>query len=126
VNTGLTLDAGALIALDRDDRRFAYIIKAIILDEESINIPAPVLAQVIRNPATQARILRVLQYPKTQVVPLDRDDAMAIGALLRRTNTRDIADAHVVICARRAQERIATTDPDDLRRLDPDLDLIVL
>jgi hypothetical protein len=40
--------------------------------------------------------------------------------------TADIVDAHVVICARRARQRIVTTDPDDLRRLDPGVELALL
>jgi hypothetical protein len=33
---------------------------------------------------------------------------------------------HVVICARRAGQGVVTSDPDDLRRLDPALRLITL
>jgi len=32
----------------------------------------------------------------------------------------------VVICARRASQQVVTSDPDDLHRLDPQLDLIVV
>jgi hypothetical protein len=35
-------------------------------------------------------------------------------------------DAHVVICARRAGQRVVTSDPDDLRALDPSINLMVL
>jgi predicted nucleic acid-binding protein len=46
--------------------------------------------------------------------------------LLGTSRTRDIADAHVVVCARRSGQTIVTSDPDDLRRLDPTLTLVVL
>jgi predicted nucleic acid-binding protein len=48
------------------------------------------------------------------------------ATLLAASGTADIADAHVVICARRAAQRIATSDPDDLRALDPSVDVVVL
>jgi predicted nucleic acid-binding protein len=38
---------------------------------------------------------------------------------LAASGTRDIVDAHVVVCARRSRQPIVTSDPDDLRRLDP-------
>jgi hypothetical protein len=50
---------------------------------------------------------------------LDGVDATCVGVLLGATGTRDIADAHVVVCARRAAQAIVTSDPDDLLRLDP-------
>jgi hypothetical protein len=37
----------------------------------------------------------------------------------RATRTADIADAHVVICAKQHDDLIATSDPDDLRKLNP-------
>ena len=42
------------------------------------------------------------------------------------SGTSDIADAHVVICARRAGQPVVTSDPGDLRQLDPALRLIAL
>jgi len=35
-----------------------------------------------------------------------------------------VVDAHVVICARRSHQAIVTSDPEDLRRLDPHAVLI--
>lgn len=46
--------------------------------------------------------------------------------LLAASGTTDIADAHVVICARRASQPVVTSDPGDLSRLDPALPLIVV
>jgi hypothetical protein len=51
---------------------------------------------------------------------------VSVGRLLAQNGTTDITDAHVVICARRSSQRIATSDPDDLRRLDPGVELIDL
>jgi hypothetical protein len=57
---------------------------------------------------------------------LDRVDAMSVGRLLAASGTTDIADAHVVVCARRAHSLVVTSDPGDLRRLDPALVLTVV
>jgi hypothetical protein len=46
--------------------------------------------------------------------------------LLAATRTRDLVDAHVVICGRRAAQPIVTSDPHDLRRLDPNAQLITV
>jgi len=37
-----------------------------------------------------------------------------------------LTDAHVVVCARRSGTGVVTSDPDDLRRLDPSLPLTVI
>ncbi|MCA1702784.1 MAG: PIN domain-containing protein [Actinobacteria bacterium] len=89
-----------------------------------VTVPASALAQAIRRPERQARLARLIREPKTDVVPLDRLDATNIGRLLATSGTADITDAHVVVCARRHGQQVITTDPDDLRRLDPHLDLV--
>jgi hypothetical protein len=68
----------------------------------------------------------LIRQPTTDVVPLDRVDATNVGRLLATTGTADIADAHVVICARRSGQQVLTSDPDDLQRLDPGLGLVVV
>jgi predicted nucleic acid-binding protein len=121
---GIVFDAGGLIALERNDRRVFSILKTSLEDGGRILIPATVLAQVIRNPARQVRLWRTIQFENTEVIPLDGSHAQAVGALLARTATSDIADAHVVICAQTAGCAVITSDPLDLRRLDPKLRLI--
>jgi hypothetical protein len=68
----------------------------------------------------------LIRQPTTDVIDLDRVDATNVGRLLAASGTADVVDAHVVICARRSQQRIVTTDPEDLRRLDPTLQLITV
>jgi len=121
---GVTFDAGGLIALERNNREVLAIIQTALEDGDRFVVPASALAQVIRNPAQQVRLLRLLQLDKTDVIPLDRSHAQAIGLLLARAGTSDIADAHVVICAQRTGFAVITSDPSDLRRLDPSLRLI--
>ncbi len=124
--SGLTFDAGGLIALERNDRRVLLILDAALADGDRIIVPATALAQVIRNPARQVRLWRMIQFEKTEVVPLDGSDAQAVGVLLALTGTSDITDAHVVICAQREDYAVITSDPLDLKRLDPKLRLITV
>jgi hypothetical protein len=91
-----------------------------------VTIPATALAQAIRRPERQVRLARLARQPTTDVVPLDRVDATSVGRLLAASGTADIADAHVVICARRSEQHVATSDPGDLRRLDPAGQLVEL
>lgn len=121
---GLTFDAGGLIALEHNDRRVLALIATAVEDGDAIAVPATALAQVIRNPARQVRLWRLIQRDRTEVVPLDGGYAQAVGALLARTGTADIVDAHVVICAQKSRNVVITSDPRDLRRLDPELRII--
>ena len=121
---GIAFDAGGLIALERNNRRVFSILATALEDGSRIIVPATALAQVIRNPATQVRLWRMVQHDATDVTPLDASHAQAVGALLARTGTSDITDAHVVICAQRSDLVVITSDPLDLKRLDPKLRVI--
>ena len=123
---GVTLDAGGLIALDRDDRRVLVLVARAAQTGARVTIPATALAQAIRQRQRQARLSRLLRQPTTDVVPLDRVGATNVGRLLSASATADIADAHVVICARRAGQQVVTSDPDDLRNLDPRIGLVIV
>jgi len=122
---GVTLDAGGLIALDRDDRRVVVLLARARETGAQVTVPAPALAQAIRRPERQVRLSRLIRQPGTDVIALDRVDATHVGRLLAASGTSDIADAHVVICARAGQP-VVTSDPSDLRQLDPALRLIAL
>jgi len=121
----VTLDAGGLIALDRDDRRVIVLLARAAEISARITVPASALAQAVRDPARQARLARLLRQPTTDVVPLDRVDATHVGRLLAVSGTADVVDAHVVVCAARAGQSVVTSDPEDLRRLNPHLALVV-
>lgn len=123
---GITLDAGGLIALDRDERRVVVLLARASETRARVTIPASALARAIRRPERQARLARLVRQPTTDLVDLDRVDATNVGRLLAASGTADIVDAHVVVCARRAGQRVVTADPDDLRRLDPTLEVVAL
>ena len=124
--SGVTFDAGGLVALDRSDRRIIALLARVAEIGASVTIPATALAQAMRRPATQARLSRLVRQPTTRIISLDAPDATSVGILLAASRTTDIVDAHVVICGRRSAEPIVTSDPDDLKRLDPSARLIVL
>lgn len=121
---GVTLDAGALIAFERSDRRVVALLARCNELGAVVTIPSTALAQVIRQPPTQARLMRLLRQPTSKTVPLDRAGASRVGQLLRRTRTDDIVDAHVVVCARDAGQPVVTGDRADLVRLDAALKFV--
>jgi predicted nucleic acid-binding protein len=123
---GVTLDAGGLIALDRNDRRVVVLLARARETGARVTVPASALAQAIRRPDRQVRLSRLIRQPTTDVISLDRVDATNVGRLLAASGTSDIADAHVVVCARRASQPVVTSDPGDLRQLDNALRLITL
>lgn len=123
---GVTLDAGALIALDRGDRRVLVLLARAKDVGATVTVPATALAQAIRRPRTQVHLARFIRQPTTDLVALDGADATSVGILLAASGTSDIADAHVVVCGRRSRQPIATSDPNDLRRLDPAAVLVTI
>jgi hypothetical protein len=123
---GITLDAGGLIALDRNDRRTVVLLARATQTNSRVTVPASALAQVVRRPERQARLSRLIRQPLTDVVALDRVDAVHVGRLLAASGTADVVDAHVVVCARRIAQRVVTSDPDGLRALDPKLEVVVV
>jgi hypothetical protein len=118
---GITLDAGGLIAVDRNDRSVVVLLARATEVSARLTVPAGALAQAIRRPDRQVRLARLIRQPNADVVAIDRVDATNIGRLLSASGTADVVDAHVVICARRADQRVLTSDADDLRLLDPRL-----
>ncbi len=124
--SGITFDAGGLIALDRNDRRVIALLARADEQGMRVTIPATALAQAIRNPARQVRLRRLIRQVNTDLIALDGPDATAVGLLLGRSGTADIADAHVVVCAQRAGQSVVTSDPDDLKRLAPGLRLLAV
>lgn len=122
---GLTLDAGALIAFDREERDTMLVLDRAIRRNIKLTIPAGALAQAWRDGRTQTR-LAVLVRKRAEVEVLDSERARAAGQLCGVRGTSDIIDASIVLGARRRGDRVMTSDPEDLRRLDPTLELIVV
>lgn len=124
MTAGITLDAGGLIAVDRNDRRVIALLARARETGARLTVPATALAQAIRAPSQQVRLSRMLRQPTTDVVALDRVDATNVGRLLAASRTTDVVDAHVAICARRTGNKVVTSDPGDLQLLDPGLEIV--
>lgn len=110
----LILDAGAFIALGRDDRAMW---RRLELARRSGRLPVThggVVGQVWRGGARQALLARALDG--IDVRPLDEALGRYAGALLASTGTSDVVDAALVLLAEDTDD-IATSDLPDLRLL---------
>jgi hypothetical protein len=116
---GITLDAGALIALDRGDKRMIALLRQALKQGCAFRVPAGVLGQAWRDGRVQVTLARFLRSEEVEIVPLDEQLARSCGELCGAANTSDVIDASVVILARERRDPIITSDPHDLRRLDP-------
>lgn len=114
----LIIDAGALIALARNDYRVrSYLIVA---HERGVDVLVPpiVVTQTIRGAPQDALINRLLKSRGVAVPVVGEDLARQAGRLLATSGLRDAADAQIVAeAARSAPSTILTGDPGDLRRL---------
>ncbi|MCC6811428.1 MAG: PIN domain-containing protein [Deltaproteobacteria bacterium] len=124
--SGLTLDSGALIAFERNDRRVVAIMARALEHSLKLVVPSGVVGQCWRDGRRQARLARLLGSEVIEVVPLNDHLARASGQLCGVSRTNDVIDASVVVCARERGHAVATSDADDLRRLDPKLRLVVV
>lgn len=109
----MILDAGPLIAAERDRRRFAALVSVALAEDAVLRTTEAIVAQVWRNP-TQANLGRALSA--VEILP-EFGDGRRIGELLATTSTSDVVDAHLAILARRLSEPVLTSDIDDLQLL---------
>lgn len=123
---GLTLDTGALLALERGDPRIRALLRRAEQNALPLAVPAGVVAQAWRGGPRQARVARLLADPAVTVAVLDDPTARAVGLLCGRTGHSDVVDVHVALHARQQGHAAVTSDADDLHRVDPSLPLIVV
>lgn len=127
MNEAVVLDAGALIAIERRSPQVQEIVRAVRSRRVGIVVPTVVVAQVIRSGGRQANLRRFLADPYLRFEGVAYPTALKIGALLGQSGTGDVVDAAVVVCAKEAGSApVITSDPQDLRKLDPALPLIVV
>ncbi|HEX8790636.1 MAG TPA: hypothetical protein VF765_06765 [Polyangiaceae bacterium] len=109
----LLLDAGALIALDRNDQSMWTRLVRARQDGIPLLTHVGIVGQAWRSPR-QARLAQALRAIK--IAPLDASLGRSIGELLGATGSDDVVDASLVLISR-AGDRIYTSDPDDLLAL---------
>lgn len=110
----LVLDSGALVALERNERKMWIRLKAAQLGGDLPLTHAGVLGQVWRGGPRQARFSQALGG--IDVRPLDEPLGRAAGQLLGAAGLADVIDAGVVLLAVDGDE-IVTMDHDDLAQL---------
>lgn len=110
----LVLDAGAFVALERNERAMWVRLKAEQVNRELPLTHAGVLGQVWRGGPRQARLSQALAG--IDIRPLDEESGKAAGRLLGATGLSDVVDAAVVLLAHDGDE-IITSDHDDLAQL---------
>ena len=123
-SAGIVLDAGALIALDRGDKRMIALLHRAIAQGRMFRVPAGVVGQAWRDSRVQMTLARFLQSEEVEIIPLDEQLARTCGELCGAAGSADIVGASVVILARQRRDPVITSDPNDLRRLDPAAQII--
>jgi hypothetical protein len=113
--SALVLDAGAFIAIDRNDRSMMARLRVAQARGYDLRTSAIVLAQVWRSPGgKQANIARILR--SVDVRSVDEEMGRDAGVLLAKARADDPVDATVVLVAR-SGDLILTSDPRDIARL---------
>lgn len=118
---GVTIDTGALIAFERGDPRMRQLIREVLLAQATVVVPAGVVAQAWRDGRRQVELGNLLRANSVRIDALTRILAMAAGELCARPRTSDVIDASIVLAALRTHTTVVTSDPDDIRHLDPSL-----
>jgi PIN domain nuclease of toxin-antitoxin system len=124
VQTQYVLDAGALIAHERNNSKVSALLKVAAQQRIEMVLPSVVLAQVWRDGSRQAILSRMLRNPGLVEAALHHEDAKRVGELLRESGTTDVANAHVVVLAGRLRAPVITSDPGDISKLNAEFPLI--
>jgi predicted nucleic acid-binding protein len=122
---GLTLDTGALLALDHPAK---FTIMQARLDEAlrrggTVCVPVGAIAQAWRGPR-QVLLARLLKSRDIDIAVMTPNIARTVGLMCARTGHDDVIDVHVAMCARERSHAVVTSDPGDIARIDPELLLI--
>jgi predicted nucleic acid-binding protein len=112
--SGVTYDAGALIAAERNSLLMWALHRRLLERGVRPTLSTAVLGEVWRG-GPQAQLSRLLRG--CRVAPLSEPEARAAGAALASSRSSDLVDAVVVVTALARRDLIVTSDPDDLRRI---------
>jgi hypothetical protein len=125
--TGLTLDTGALLALDHPGKAVAMQARLDAARRRggTICIPAEVVAQAWRS-TRQVRLARLLKSSGIDIAVMTLSVARSVGSMCAATDHDDVVDVHVVLCARQRHHAIVTSDPHDIARVDPTVPRIIV
>jgi hypothetical protein len=122
VRFGYTLDSGAFIAAEKNSRVFWALWKRAIVEDATVTVPVGVVAQVWRKGSVQ--VARLLQG--CEIEDMDIVRAKTIGLYLGTEGGNDVIDAAVATGALARGDKVITSDPGDIARLDPKRALTIL
>lgn len=111
--TGLTLDTGALIAIERGDRHTAGLVRIALDRRARVTVPAPVVIEWWRG--QRGPIARLLDA--FEVEALGERLARVAGEALARVHGATAIDAVVMASAAARGDAVITADLADLERL---------
>jgi hypothetical protein len=120
--TGIVLDAGAFIALERRNTTMVALVRRLVVAATPLVTSAGVVAQVWRG-GGQRQVPIAYLLRRVQVVDLDRTVARVLGRMLGISGTTDPIDAHIVLLARQRAWPVLTSDAADLLAIDRTLEL---
>ncbi len=112
--SGVTYDAGALIAAERNTRSMWMLHTRALERGVRPTLSTAVLGQVWRG-GPQAQLSRLLRG--CRVEPLAEHEARSAGVALAASSGEDLIDAVVVVTALARDDLVVTSDPDDLTRI---------
>jgi hypothetical protein len=84
---GIVLDAGALIALDRGNKRMIALLDRALAQGRVFRVPAGVVGQAWRNGRVQVALARFLRSEEVEIVSLDDQLARSCGELCAAANS---------------------------------------
>lgn len=109
--TTIILDAGALIAVERNDRTFLAAVRVAQRSKVELRTNANVVGQVWRTGSgRQAQLARFL--PGVTIEAVSDDIGFAAGRLLSRSHTDDVIDATVALMANDGDFIFTSDEPD--------------
>jgi predicted nucleic acid-binding protein len=112
---GLTLDSGALIAFERNDRRMMAHLKEAARRDADLTVPSAVVAEVWRGGPRSARVALLLDACSVQ--PLTDACARSAGEALAAVRGSGTIDAIVMASAAQRGDAVLASDEEDLQRL---------
>lgn len=111
----MVLDAGAFVALERNDRAMWRRLKGALIDGEPPITHGGVVGQVWRG-GTGRQVLLARALQAVDGIALTVELGRQAGLLLTASGTSDVVDAAVVVLANH-EDIIITSDPGDIARL---------
>ena len=110
---GLTLDTGALIALERRRHRMRKVIDVATRDAVAITVPVVIVAEWWRGQSELRELIRRM----VTIEAMYEELATVAGEALAKVKGVGVADAIVMASAARRGDVVYTSDFDDLQRL---------